>query len=163
MTFRKPALPLRRPACLIATWFGVGLLPYAPGTWGSLAALPLAWALAAAGGAWAMIAGGVLLAAIGLWASHVYLRDSEIDDPGEIVVDEAAAQLLVLAPVAHAPALFVVGFLVFRALDVAKPWPASWADRRLGGAVGVMADDLLAAVYGAAIMAALAALIAGGS
>lgn len=163
MTFRKPALPLHRPACLVATCFGVGLLPYAPGTWGSLAALPLGWALAAAGGAWAVAAAGAALALLGLWASHAYLQRSEIDDPGEIVVDEAAAQLLILAPVAHSPGLFVVGFVVFRVLDVAKPWPVSWADRRLGGAVGVMIDDLLAAIYGVAIMAALASLLPGGT
>lgn len=163
MRLRKPAMPLRRPACLLATWFGVGLLPHAPGTWGSLAALPLAWALAAAGGGWALLAGAIAITAVGWWASEVYLRRSEIDDPGDIVIDEVAAQLLVLAPAAHEPWLLPVGFVVFRILDIAKPWPASWADRRLGGGVGVMADDLLAALYGAAIMAALPPLFAGGS
>jgi phosphatidylglycerophosphatase A len=163
MKLRRLPMPLRHPACLIATWFGVGLLPYAPGTWGSLAALPLAWALAAVVGAWGMAAAAALLAVIGWWASEVYVRRSEIDDPGDIVIDEVAAQLLVLAPVASQPWLFPIGFLVFRILDIAKPWPASWADRKLGGGAGVMADDLLAAGYGAAIMAALAPLFAGGS
>lgn len=163
MKLRRPAMPLRRPASLLATWFGVGLLPYAPGTWGSLAALPLAWALGEVGGAWALLAAAAILTAAGLWACEVYLRRSEIDDPGDIVIDEVAAQLVVLAPVAGEPWLLPVGFVVFRILDIAKPWPASWADRKLGGGVGVMADDLLAAVYGAAIMAALAPLFAGGS
>ena len=163
MRLRRPAMPLRRPASLLATWFGVGLLPYAPGTWASLAALPLAWALAEIGGGWALAAAAAVLTLVGCWASEVYVRRSEIDDPGDIVIDEVAAQLLVLAPVAGEPWLFPVGFLVFRILDVAKPWPASWADRKLGGGVGVMADDLLAAGYGAAIMAALAPLFAGGS
>jgi phosphatidylglycerophosphatase A len=161
MRFRRPALPLRRPAALLATWFGAGLLPWAPGTWGSLAALPLAWALGLLGGAWALVAGAAAIALVGWWACEVYLKRSEVDDPGEIVVDEVAAQLLTLAPTAGEPGLLLLGFVVFRIFDVAKPWPVSWADRRLGGGLGVMADDLVAAAYGAAIMAALTALLGG--
>lgn len=161
MTFRRPALALRHPASLLATWFGTGLLPWAPGTWGSLAALPLAWALGLAGGAWALLAAAAVIALVGWWASAVYLRRSEVDDPGEIVIDEVAAQLVVLAPTAGEPILLLVGFAVFRFFDIAKPWPASWADRKLGGGLGVMADDLFAALYGAAIMAALMPLLGG--
>ena len=161
MKLRRPALPLWRPSSLLATWFGVGLLPYAPGTWGSLAALPLAWGLGLLGGGWALLAGAAVIAVIGWWACEAYLRHSAVDDPGDIVIDEVAAQLVVLAPAAGDPWLLLLGFIVFRIFDVAKPWPVSWADRKLGGGLGVMADDLLAALYGVPIMA-LAAYFTGG-
>lgn len=149
MTAAPPrGLPFWRPASLIATWFGAGLLPRAPGTWGSLAALPFAWLiLAHLGPAWLALA--VLLVFLaGWWAASVYVRDSGEPDAAAIVVDEVAGQFLALLAAPPELVWIVVGFLAFRAFDIVKPWPVSWAERRFGGGLGVMLDDVFAGVYG---------------
>ena len=142
-------LSLRHPASLIATVFGIGLLPKAPGTWASLAAVPLAWLLDYLVGRTGIVVAGVAIALIGIWASQVYVSHHRVEDPGEIVVDEVAAQLLVLAVVPLSLLSAVAGFLLFRLFDIVKPWPVSWADRTVKGGFGVMLDDLLAAGYAA--------------
>lgn len=150
---RRSGIAATHPAFIAATWFGAGLLPGAPGTWGSLAALPFAWALAVWGGPWALAAAAAACFGGGWWASAVYVRRTGIDDPQEIVVDEVAGQWMVLAFVPPDPVLYAVGFVVFRVLDIWKPFPAGWADRHIEGGLGVMTDDALAAFYGTALMA----------
>lgn len=144
------------PAHIACTWFGCGLLPVAPGTWGSAVALPFAWGLAHWGGWEAVLAASLLCAVVGWWASAIYVRRTASDDPTEIVIDEVAGQWLVLAAVPPEPLLYVIGFVVFRVLDITKPWPARWADRNIHGGLGVMLDDMLAAAYGAAAMSFIA-------
>lgn len=147
--------PMWHPACLLATWFGTGLLPWAPGTWGSLAALPFAWLiLSYLGPAWLFIAASLVFLA-GWWASSAMVRERDAKDPGHIVIDEVAGQLLVLVAAPLELRFFALGFALFRLADIVKPWPASWADRRLKGGLGVMADDVLAAVYALIILFAL--------
>jgi phosphatidylglycerophosphatase A len=143
---------LRNPAVLIATWFGVGLLPRAPGTWGSLAALPFAWVIVGAAGWPALLFATVILFAVGVWAADRTVAGSAVQDPGFIVVDEVAGQWLVLVAAPHNFWAYLLGFLAFRVADIAKPWPASWADRTVKGGFGVMLDDILAALYGVAVM-----------
>ena len=150
----KAALPLTHPACLAATWFGAGLIRPAPGTWGSLAALPLAWAMVQLGGPVTLMVATAAVFALGCWASDVYERASGGKDPGSVVIDEVAGQWLVLIVVPLEPLYYLAGFLVFRFCDIAKPWPASWADRKVSGGLGIMLDDVLAALYGLAAIAA---------
>ena len=147
------------PAHLIATWFGTGCLLKAPGTWGSLAALPFAWAIASYGGSVALLvaAGGALAA--GIWASGVMERATGAKDPGKIVIDEVAGQWLTLVPVAPDPLLYLIGFLLFRVADIVKPWPASWCDRNLSGGVGVMLDDIAAGAYAAVALCLIAEIL----
>lgn len=151
----------------IATFFGVGLLPGAPGTWASVAAVPLAWGLHAAGGFWLLAGATGLLLAAGWWAAAAYAPAGT--DPGEVVVDEVVGMMLTLWPLSWGigvaaadparnvdPAAFpwpgwVVGFLLFRFFDILKPWPISWADRQ-PGATGIMLDDLLAGAISAVIV-----------
>jgi phosphatidylglycerophosphatase A len=156
MAARELGLPWTHPASLVATWFGSGLLPWAPGTWGSLAALPCAWAIAAVAGAAGLVAAAAAVTALGWWASAVVARASRTKDPGAIVVDEVAGQWLTLGLAGAAapldPLAYAAGFALFRLFDIVKPWPASWADRRLPGGLGVMADDLVAALYAAALL-----------
>lgn len=140
------------PAFLLATWFGAGLLPRMPGTWGSLAALPFAWVLVWLGGPWLAVLAAALVFALGLWASERYMAAIGVHDPGAIVVDEVAGQWLTLAFVPLNPAVYALGFVLFRAADVTKPWPASWIDRRVGGSLGVMADDVVAALYAGIVL-----------
>lgn len=151
----RPGISPWHPAALLATWFGSGRLPKAPGTWGSAAALPVAWLLASWGGAVALLGAALGCTVIGWWAAAVYVRRTGIDDPKEVVVDEVAGQWLVLSAAPLDPLFYLVGFALFRLLDIWKPWPARWADRNVGGGLGVMLDDMLAAAYGALALAAL--------
>jgi phosphatidylglycerophosphatase A len=139
-------------ATMLASWFGVGYAPVAPGTWGSLAALPFAWGIAALAGSWALVPAAALLFLAGWAASNRVVAASQDSDPQTIVVDEVVGQWLTLAVVPPSLAAYALGFLLFRAADILKPWPASWADRRVTGGLGVMLDDALAAIYAAALL-----------
>ncbi len=152
--FSKPALPLSHPACLLATWFGYGLFRPAPGTWGSLAALPFAWIIVYSGGPVALALATIAVFALGCWAGGVYERASGGKDPGVVVIDEVAGQWLVLIAAPLDPWYYLAGFVLFRICDILKPWPASWADRNVTGGLGIMLDDVLAALYGLAAIAA---------
>ncbi len=143
------------PSSLLATWFGAGLLPWAPGTWGSLAAVPCGVALFWLSGPLGLLLATVAVFGVGLWAAHSYEQVAAIKDPGAIVIDEVAGQWLVLIPAGLNPVGVVLAFLLFRAFDVAKPWPVGWADRHLKGAFGIMADDIIAGLYAAALVYAL--------
>ncbi|MGE5502990.1 MAG: phosphatidylglycerophosphatase A [Actinomycetota bacterium] len=155
---RRDGIAVLHPASMLATWFGAGLLPKAPGTWGSLAALPFAWMMARTGGPWLLAGAAVVCFALGWWVSAIYVRLTGVDDPSEVVIDEVAAQWMVLVPVAPDPVAYLVGFAVFRVLDIVKPWPANWADRSVGGGLGVMLDDVLAGAWGIAAMVLFAHL-----
>lgn len=148
-------LPFHHPAHLLATWFGAGLLPRMPGTWGSLAALPFAYGFFAWGGPLALAAAIVAVSLGGLWAIRVYLRHSDLSDPQTVVVDEVAGQWLALLPAANDPLLFMVGFAAFRFFDTLKPWPCDWVDEHVPGAVGVWLDDVVAGIYAAVAVAIL--------
>ena len=137
---------LSHPAHLLAFGFGAGLMPKAPGTWGTLVALPI-FAVVRLGGTSAVIAAAVLFFVVGVWASGVAGRALGVADHGGIVIDEIAAFLLVLACTPDSVAWWVIAFLLFRVFDIVKPWPIRWADRTLKGGFGVMFDDVLAAGY----------------
>lgn len=138
---------LREPMTAIVTFGGVGLLPVAPGTWGSAAALPFGWLLAISGGWVALLIGAAIVAGVGYVFSEQYIKATGRDDPPEIVIDEVAAQWLALAVVPVTFWGFIAAFFVFRLFDTVKPWPASWADQELEGGAGVMLDDLIAGAY----------------
>ena len=155
---------------LIATWFGAGLLRPAPGTWGTLAALPFAWALHLLGGFWLLAVATAAVFAVGWWVS-ARLTGPDDPDPSEIVIDEVAGMWLALWPVslgaiwADVDVLWlwpgiVVAFLGFRLFDVWKPGPVGWADR-LHSPLGLMLDDILAGLMAAVMVIALAALAHG--
>lgn len=143
------------PVCLTSTVFGCGLLPFAPGTWGSAAALPLAWLVRENYGVTGLVAAGVVAFLIGLWSANIYVRRSSENDPGAIVIDELAGQLLVLSIAPLQWGWFVTGLVLFRFFDIIKPWPASWAERRFKTGLGVMLDDIFAAGYAGAALYAL--------
>lgn len=144
---RPEGLSFWHPASLIATWFGTGHLPKAPGTWGSLAALPLAWVIAERAGPYALMAAGIAMFCAGIWACGIYLRHSREADPGVIVIDEVAGQMLAVVPAGLDPLAFTLGFVLFRIFDIMKPWPLGALERALPGAAGVMADDVAAGLY----------------
>jgi phosphatidylglycerophosphatase A len=150
------ALPFHHPAHLLATWFGAGLLPRMPGTWGSLAALPFAYAIYAWGGVAALAVAVAAVALGGHWAISVYLRHTDHADPQTVVVDEVAGQWLALLPAANDPLLLLAGFVAFRFFDTLKPWPCDWLEEHVPGAASVWLDDIAAGVYAAAAVIVLA-------
>jgi phosphatidylglycerophosphatase A len=146
---------------VLGTWFGVGLLPVMPGTWGSLAALPCAWVIRSLGGLAALAIACAIAVAVGGWAAGTIAKASGVQDPGAIVIDEVAAQWLVLLAAPLDPPSYAGAFLLFRIFDIWKPWLVGLADRRVHGGLGIMLDDLLAAVC--AVLVFLVALMIGGA
>ena len=133
---------------LIATMGGVGRLKPAPGTWGSLVVLP-----AVLVGPLSALLLALLITIIGFYAVREVLRDTPNQDPGWIVVDEAAGMLIALAGLSLDASIWgvVIAFGLFRVFDIFKPWPISWADQQKG-AFGVMLDDIVAGALAAAAL-----------
>lgn len=152
---------------IIATFFYVGYLRPAPGTWGSLAALPFAWIIIQFTGFTGLIFSTVIVFALGLWATKAETAGQDNHDPSEIVIDEVAGQWVALFPVAYGASMmgidvlalwpgWIAAFALFRLFDISKPWLVGWADRR-DDAMGVMLDDIIAGVF-----AAIGVVILGG-
>ena len=152
----------------IATFFWVGHLRPAPGTWGSLAALPVGWALHAIGGTPLLVLGIVLSFTLGWWATAMETKGKDAHDPSEIVIDEVIGQWIALLPLSFGATRmgvditvlwpgWIAAFVLFRLFDILKPGPVGWADRR-NDALGVMLDDVIAGVFAALGVLALAAI-----
>jgi phosphatidylglycerophosphatase A len=139
---------------LVATMAGIGRLKPAPGTWGSLVVLP-----AALLGPIPALLLALLVTLIGFYAVREVLRDAPDQDPGWIVVDEAAGMLIALAGLTVGASIWgvLIAFALFRVFDILKPWPVSWADQQKG-AFGVMLDDIVAGAL-VALLLILARLI----
>jgi len=152
---------LKDPQVLVATGFGIGLVPWAPGTWASLAALPAAWAIVELAGPVGLATAAVVACVVGMWAAESCVQRGGDKDPQSIVIDEIAGQWLVLLAVPLDPMLYGIGFVLFRAADIWKPWPVSWADKSVGGGFGVMLDDVLAAIYAGLALYGISYLIGG--
>ena len=134
----------------LATWFGCGYAPIAPGTVGAAAAVLIAWALG-----WGVVANliaGIVSGIVGIWAATIEARNSGRKDPGHIVIDEVAGQWITLAgATAYNWQAFLYGFLLFRLFDIWKPPPVRQLEQLADG-TGIMADDLMAGVYGAVVL-----------
>ena len=137
---------------LVATFFGSGLSPIAPGTVGSLAALPLAYVLLLVPVGQAMLV-IVALFLMGVWASNTVEVALEQHDASLIVIDEVVGQCLVvtlldvfLRGAVDTTLLLLLSFIGFRLFDIVKPWPVGWVDRKVGDGLGVMLDDVVAAL-----------------
>ncbi|WP_250459170.1 phosphatidylglycerophosphatase A family protein [Microbulbifer litoralis] len=142
---------LRSPTMLLAFGFGSGLSPKAPGTFGTLAAIPFWWLMQ---GLAPLHYLGIVIATalVGCYLCGAASRTLGVHDHGGIVWDEMVGYWLTMfmAPVGWGWALY--GFLLFRLFDIAKPQPIGWVDRRVHGGVGIMLDDILAAVYAALVL-----------
>jgi len=140
-------------AYLVATIGGVGRIPVVPGTFGTLAAVPFAYALALAGNPLLYGIALALVVVLGIWSSGVVEKAEGATDPTLVVVDEVAGFLVTVAFLPPAPLTYLAAFLVFRVLDVTKPPPARRAEKLHGG-LGIMADDLIVGIYGNLILRA---------
>ena len=160
-----------KTARLVATVCGVGNIRPAPGTWGSLVALPLAWGLHTLGGPWLLMIALIVTFFEGLWATTQVTRWQDDHDPSYVVVDEVVGQWIALLPVsfgawhmgADITALWpgwIAAFVLFRLFDILKPGPVGWADRQ-NTPLGVMLDDVIAGALAAFCVIMLAALAHG--
>jgi phosphatidylglycerophosphatase A len=148
---------LQRLGLFVATCGYLGYAPIAPGTFGSAAGLAVFFAVRASGSVGIELATIVVLFALGIWSGTIAEHHFGGIDPGPVVLDEVVGMLITLAflPVNLTGA--IVGFLVFRVLDVVKPWPSARFEKLPGG-LGVMADDGMAAIYGNVVMWGLLAV-----
>ena len=144
---------LRHPAHFIALGFGSGLAPFAPGTFGTLVAIPIAFGLRAVTGDLGFALAVAALFAVGVWSATVTSRDLGASDPGAIVIDEVAAFLLVLFFVGDDWLRQGFAFLLFRLFDIVKPPPIRQLDAAIKNGIGVMVDDLVAAGYALIVFA----------
>ena len=141
---------------MIATVFGAGYSPVAPGTVASALTVALLWLIPFSRGG--LVVFLVAVVAIGTWAAHVAERQLGGKDPGAIVIDEVAGMTLSVVALPLTPAVLLGGFVLFRLFDVVKPPPAD-ASQRLPGGIGVMLDDVIAGVYALVILAASRAVL----
>jgi len=153
---RPTAGHLRHPVHFLSLGFGSGLAPFAPGTFGTLAAVPLYLLLREGVSlpAYLLLVG--LLSLAGVWLCGVTARALGLHDHPAIVWDEIAGYLLTMAAAPAGWGWVVTGFLLFRLFDILKPWPIRRIDRGVGGGVGIMLDDLLAALYAWLVLQGLA-------
>lgn len=145
---------MTRMSALIATFFGVGRAPFAPGTVASAIALAIGYPLVWWGGRFAVLVAGIAAFAIGAWATEHYARDIGNSDPSECVIDEVAGQWIALAFTPFTLVGFVLAFVLFRIFDIVKPWPISRLEKIPGG-MGIMADDIAAGLVAGIVVAAL--------
>ncbi|MGB1951515.1 MAG: phosphatidylglycerophosphatase A [Marinobacter sp.] len=145
---------LKDPVHLLAFGFGSGAAPRAPGTWGSLAAIPLwfciAWLPPAA--YWAVVTVAFL---VGIWLCGKTADDLKVHDHGGIVWDEFVGMWIALALIPDNIYGILTAFALFRLFDVVKPWPISWIDQRAPGGLGIMVDDVVAGFMALACLFAI--------
>lgn len=141
-------LSLKNPIHFLALGFGTGLAPKAPGTFGTLAALPLYFLMMNLSLP-VFVAITLVVTIAGIWICDRAANDMQVHDHGAIVWDEVAGMLITLiaAPVGLLP--LAVGFILFRFFDILKPWPIMLLDRHVKGGFGIMIDDVLAGIFAA--------------
>lgn len=152
---------MRRVGVFVATCGYIGFVPVAPGTFGSAVGLAVFFAVRSAGSMWVELAAIAVLFAIGVWSGTQAEHHFGGIDPAPVVMDEVVGMLITLALLPVNVTGAIVGFLVFRVLDVIKPWPSAGFEKLPGG-LGVMADDGMAAVYGNLVMRGLIAIAPAG-
>lgn len=153
MIFNPDAARLdkKQPYVWMATWFGCGFINKAPGTWGSLGAIPFGILLLYGGGILNLALGIIVASALGFWATKQFSAATNSKDNKMIVIDEVAGMWIAMLASGTNPALLAIAFAAFRFFDILKPWPVSYFDRK-EGAAGVMLDDLMAGIYAAIIV-----------
>lgn len=147
----------QRLAFVLATWFGCGRVPIAPGTAGTLGAVPLYLCLRPLGPG-AVLGSAAVLALVGVWAANEVIAVSRQKDPQIVVIDEVAGVLVTLAAAAPTWTSVITGVVLFRIFDQWKPWPARGMESLHGG-WGVVLDDVAAGVWGAGVLGLLQATV----
>lgn len=145
-------LDFKHPAVWVGTWCGCGLMKPGPGTWGTIGALPFGILILVSSGVPALLLATLLISIAGYWASEKIEEMTGEHDLGMIVIDEAAGVWIALAAAPLTPIGVLLAFVIFRILDIVKPWPICIFDKKVKGAAGVMLDDIAAGLIAAAIL-----------
>lgn len=158
MTKRIPGLNLANPVHLLAFGFGSGVIPKAPGTWGTVVAIPIYLLLQGLPLLPYLI---VLLAMtlVGIWLCHVTAKDLGVHDHPGIVWDEIVGYLITMIAAPSSWLWMLIGFVLFRLFDILKPWPIRTIDNGVEGGLGIMLDDVLAGIMALASLQLLAYFI----
>jgi phosphatidylglycerophosphatase A len=144
---------LSNPVHFLALGFGSGLLPIAPGTWGTLITIPIYWVLMSLEVSLPVylgVCGFMFLVGIGLCSRTT--ADAGVHDPRAIVWDEMVGYLVTMILLPFEWGWIIAGFFVFRIFDVIKPWPIGWVDKNVHGGFGIMVDDVLAGLASCAVL-----------
>jgi phosphatidylglycerophosphatase A len=131
---------------LLSSWFGVGRLPLAPGTWGTLGAVPLVLIISYFGPIPAVISLAVIIL-LAVWTSDISQKVLGKDDPPEVVIDEVAGYFVAVFLLPFSWWSFILGFLLFRIFDILKPFPIRMIHKKVKGGIGICLDDIVAGVY----------------
>ncbi|MFT4927949.1 MAG: phosphatidylglycerophosphatase A [Phenylobacterium sp.] len=142
---------LTKPHHFLALGFGAGLLRPAPGTWGTLVAIPIFLLLSYLSLPY-YIAITVCVSVVGIWICDRCAKDIGVHDHGAIVWDEIAGFLVTMMFVEATWLNILLGFALFRFFDIIKPWPISWVDRKVHGGFGIMIDDIIAGIFSLGVL-----------
>ena len=149
---------VKKPAVLLACGLGSGLVPKAPGTFGTLAAIPLYLVIQPLS-----LLNYLLLTAVffvlGIWLCHQAIKVFERNDPSEVVWDEVVGFLVTMVAAPAGWQWLVLGFVLFRIFDIWKPWPVRLADHKLHGGLGIMLDDVIAGIYALIVLQVIALIV----
>lgn len=143
----RQKVSLRNPAHFLALGFGSGLAPKMPGTFGTLAALPLVWITATMLSVQWYLAITLVVCITGIWICDKTARDMQVHDDSSIVWDEVAGMLITMIAIPLSWQNLLLGFVLFRIFDILKPWPISLLDKHVHGGFGIMIDDVLAGIF----------------
>lgn len=153
-------------AHFLASYFGLGYAPKAPGTVGSLGTLPIAFAMAYFFGTTGVLCAAGIAFIFGVWATREVISLQEEKDPSLVVIDEFVGQMLTFTFVApllfhnlNAWLVYLLGFILFRFFDIVKLGPVKWADTKLKNAWGVMLDDVFAGIVAGAFLVGILQLL----
>lgn len=158
---KKPHAPrtvFTNPIHFIAFGFGAGAMPFAPGTWGTLMAIPIYYVMQDLSlMAYVLVTLAVII--FGTWVSHVTEKDLGVPDHSGIVIDEIAGFLVTMIAAQSGFMWIFLGFILFRIFDIWKPFPIRYLDQHVPGGAGIMLDDIIAGVYAGLVLWGIALLI----
>jgi phosphatidylglycerophosphatase A len=143
----RQRISLKKPLHFLAFGFGSGLAPKAPGTFGTLAAIPLVVLLSFYCTLPIYIGLCLLFSIVGVWICGHTANDMQVHDDSSIVWDEVVGMMITMVAVPLNWQTILAGFILFRLFDIVKPWPISYLDKHVHGGFGIMADDVLAGIF----------------
>lgn len=146
-----PSSIWRNPVHFLAFGFGSGAMPFAPGTFGTLVAIPV-FLLFSGLTLWLYLLLTAVMLLLGIWLCHVTAHDLGVHDHSGIVWDEIVGYLITMIAAPPTWQTIVLGFVLFRIFDILKPWPIGWVDKRVQGGLGIMLDDVLAGIFAALVL-----------
>ncbi len=146
-----PVSYLKNPLHFLSLGFGSGLMPKAPGTFGTIAAIPV-YLLMSSLELWWFIGLTIVITLVGIYVCSYTSKALGVHDHSGIVIDEIAGYLITMIAVPFAWQWIVIGFVLFRLFDIIKPWPISWLDKKVHGGLGIMLDDVVAGIFALACL-----------